>query len=327
MSTSQDFYLRNVDNDQFVPLSCRVHETFQWSSVLVLPSFLRPQPPPRLMRPERSSWWTSRTRPLPSELQYEKPENYWIVQLPQGMFKVALGLGTLSGVGFLLVAAMTKLNLIDHMGDGIHRIVDQQRKHFLPLPDYDLGVLGEVKLTVFGAVIDEAYSKLPMAREDLPLEDVLALDRVQKHMPINAGAEARLRKVKLIEGRKLHLRVAAAVADAVGTRAEFIRTRGHDDAFYINQVRDYLENFGAASRADIDGLLLSQLSAVLDDRQKRNKVGNLLGKMRDAGTIRNDGTRAGRDGCSRKCPPKPGIYPRIYERPPQSAERARLSAR
>lgn len=60
------------------------------------------------------------------------------------------------------------------------------------MPDYDLGVLGEVKLTVFGAVIGEAYSKLLMAREDLPLEDVLALDRVQKHMLISAGAEARL---------------------------------------------------------------------------------------------------------------------------------------
>lgn len=73
-------------------------------------------PTRRLMRPERSSWWTSRTRPFPSELQYEKPENYWIVQLLQGMFKVALGLGALIGVGFLLVAAMTELSLIDHMG-------------------------------------------------------------------------------------------------------------------------------------------------------------------------------------------------------------------
>ncbi|PYI65948.1 transcriptional regulator [Arthrobacter livingstonensis] len=191
-----------------------------------------------------------------------------------------------------LVAAMTELNLIDHMGNGIHRIVDQQRKRFLPLPDYELGVPGEVKLTVYGAAIDEAYSKLLMAREDLPLEDVLALDRVQKHLPISAEATARLRKAKLIEGRKPHLRVAAAVADAAGTRAEYIRTRGQDDTFYIKQVRDYLEKFGAASRAEIDGLLASQLSAALDDGQKRNKVGNLLGKMRDAGTIRNEGTRA-----------------------------------
>lgn len=133
--------------------------------------------------------------------------------------------------------------------------------------------------------------------------------------------------MKLIEGRKPHLRVAAAVADAVGTRAEYIRTRGQDGVFYIVQVRDYLENFGAASRADIAGLLLSQLSALLDDRQKRNKVGNLLGKMRDAGTIRNDGTRARSRWGSRICPPKPGIYLRIFARPPQSAERARLLVR
>ncbi|MGN5734570.1 hypothetical protein [Arthrobacter psychrochitiniphilus] len=41
----------------------------------------------------------------------------------------------------------------------------------------------------------------------------------------------------------------------------------------------------------LSALLLSQLSAVLYDRQKRNKVGNLLGKMRDNGTIGIDGTR------------------------------------
>lgn len=191
-----------------------------------------------------------------------------------------------------LVAAMTELNLIDHMGNGIHRIVDQQRKRFLPLPDYDLSDPGEVKLTIFGAEIDEAYTKLLMAREDLPLEDVLALDRVQKRLPISMEAAARLRKLKLIEGRRPHLRVTAAIADVVGDRAKYIRTRGQDDAFYVKQVRDHLEKFGSASRADLDELLVPQLSQALNDVQKGNKVGNLLSKMREAGTIRNDGTRA-----------------------------------
>lgn len=191
-----------------------------------------------------------------------------------------------------LVAAMTELNLIDHMGNGIHRIVQGQRERFLPLPDYDLNTPGEVTLTVFGAVIDEAYSRLLMTHEDLPLEDVLALDRVQKRLPIGTGTASRLRKVGLVEGRKPHLRVAAAVADATGTRAEYIRTRGQTDAFYIKQVCDYLEKFGTATRADVDSLLLSQLSAALNDTQKRNKIGNLLSKMRDAGTIRNEGSRA-----------------------------------
>ena len=84
-----------------------------------------------------------------------------------------------------LVTAMTELNLIDHLGNGIHRIVADQRRRFLPMPDYDLSDPSEVKLTIHGAVIDEAYTRLMMVRTDLSLEDVLALDRVQKKVPIS----------------------------------------------------------------------------------------------------------------------------------------------
>lgn len=55
---------------------------------------------------------------------------------------------------------------------------------------------GEVKLTLHGAVIDEEYSRLLMVRTDLPIEDLLALDRVQKGLPITAEPNARLRKGK-----------------------------------------------------------------------------------------------------------------------------------
>lgn len=191
-----------------------------------------------------------------------------------------------------LVAAMTELNLIDHMGNGIHRIVDQQRRRFLPLPDYDLSEPGEVTLTVYGAAIDEAYTKLLMVREDLPLEDVLALDRIQKGLPVPANTVRRLRKAKLVEGRKPHLQVAANIAKATDTRAQYIRARGQDDAFYSKQVRDYLTKFGSATRAEIDELLLPQFSDALTDDQKRTKVGNLLTRMRTSGTIRNAGTRS-----------------------------------
>lgn len=79
---------------------------------------------------------------------------------------------------------MTALNLIDQMGYGIHRIVQDQLRRFLPLPDYDFETAGEVKLTISGAVMDEAYSQLLMVRTDLPLEDVLALDRIQKGLDV-----------------------------------------------------------------------------------------------------------------------------------------------
>ena len=190
-----------------------------------------------------------------------------------------------------LVAAMHELHLIDQLGYGIHRMVEDQVRRFLPLPDYDLSRSGEVKLSLPGAVIDEAYSRLLMVRTDLPIEDVLALDRVQKKLPISAEATAHLRKARLIEGRKPHLHVSAIVADAAGKRAEYIRTRAQSDAFYVKQIRDYLEKFGSASRSDLDKLLVPQLSDALSDIQKRTKVKNLLATMRREGLIENVGTR------------------------------------
>lgn len=190
-----------------------------------------------------------------------------------------------------LVEAMTELNLIDHMGYGIHRMVQDQVRRFLPLPDYDLSDPGEVRLTISGAVIDEAYSRLLMVRTDLPLEDVLALDRVQKRLPITDEAVARLRKAKLIEGRRPHLHVSATVAAMTERKADYIRTRAQDDAHFAQLIIDYLNQYGGASRKEIDALLGKYLPDVLDATQQRSKVTNLLSKMRRDGRIHNVGTQ------------------------------------
>lgn len=131
-----------------------------------------------------------------------------------------------------------------------------------------------------------------LAYEELPIEDVLALDRVQKHMPIDAETAARLRNSRLVEGRRPNLRVAPTIADVTDTRAEYIRVRGQTDVFYQKQIRDYLEEFESAIRAEMNTLLLPQLSDSLTDRQKRDKVGNLLASLRKIGAIQNSGTRA-----------------------------------
>lgn len=138
--------------------------------------------------------------------------------------------------------------------------------------------------------MDPAYTRLLMQRTDLPLTDVLALDRVQKRLPLPDEAIRRLRHAKLIEGRKPHLHVAADVAAATGSKADYIRTRAQDDAHYASLVLDYLRQFGSASRLEIDDLLRPYLHDSLDPAQKRNKVTNLLAKMRRTGQIRNAGS-------------------------------------
>jgi ATP-dependent DNA helicase RecG len=100
-----------------------------------------------------------------------------------------------------LVQAMTELNMIDRMGYGIHDIFRKQAQRYLPMPDYDLHTRNTVSLTVYGSVIDRVYTVLLMEHTGIPLGDILALDRVQKGLPLSDDAIARLRKAKLIEGR------------------------------------------------------------------------------------------------------------------------------
>lgn len=77
---------------------------------------------------------------------------------------------------------------------------------------------------------------------------------------------------------------------ATGSKADYIRTRAQDDAHYASLVLDYLRQFGSASRLEIDDLLRPYLHDSLDPAQKRNKVTNLLAKMRRTGQIRNAGS-------------------------------------
>jgi ATP-dependent DNA helicase RecG len=190
-----------------------------------------------------------------------------------------------------LVQAMAEINMIDTMGYGIHRMTNRQARRYLPLPDYDLTNPSEVSVTIYGGVVDQAYSQTLMRHTDLPLGDILALDRVQKGLPIPSEASRRLRRAGLIEGRKPHLHVTAVVAKATDKKIEYMRTRAQDDTHYMKLVTDYLERFGTATRRDVDDLLLDKLSDALSDRQKTVKVTNLLQRMRKEGVIVSEGPR------------------------------------
>ncbi|PKM15602.1 MAG: transcriptional regulator [Gammaproteobacteria bacterium HGW-Gammaproteobacteria-2] len=190
-----------------------------------------------------------------------------------------------------LAQAMSELNMIDTMGFGIHDMYVRQAKRYFPMPDYDLSDAGAVKLTIYGSVVDIAYSRLLIQRTDLPLVDVLALDRVQKKLTIPDEAAARLRKGGLIEGRKPNYFVSAMVAAATASKADYIRTRAQDDEFYAKLLTDYLDRYGEATRTEINQLLLRKLSEALTAEQKDNKVANLLTNLRRKGRIRNTGSR------------------------------------
>jgi hypothetical protein len=114
--------------------------------------------------------------------------------------------------------------------------------------------------------------------------------RLQRAITTHARASAkRLRQGGLIEGRRPNYHVSAVVAQATSAQADYIRMRAQDDIFYAKLLTDYLEKFGEASRADINRLLLGKLGEMLTEKQKINKINNLLTKLRRHGVIFNAG--------------------------------------
>jgi ATP-dependent DNA helicase RecG len=188
-----------------------------------------------------------------------------------------------------LTQSMAELNMIDTMGYGIHEMHLGQARRYFPMPDYDLSEPQVVKLTLYGAVVDVAYSRMLIQKTNLPLSDILALDRVQKKLPIDDAEVKHLRDAKLIEGRRPNLYVSASVASATAKKADYIRMRAQDDVFYEKLLTDYLQKFGQATRQEVNQLLLPKLSEALDEKQKTNKINNLLTKLRRRGIIENQG--------------------------------------
>ena len=189
-----------------------------------------------------------------------------------------------------LAQAMAELNMIDTMGYGIYEMHLGQAKRYFPMPDYDLSEANAVKMTIYGSVVDPAYSRMLIQKTDLPLSDILALDRVQKKLPLDDDMVKHLRRANLIEGHKPNLHVSAMVANATASKADYIRTRAQDDEFYAKLITDYLTKFNQATRNEIDKLLLPKLSEALTPDQKVTKINNLLTKMRRNELIVNAGS-------------------------------------
>lgn len=189
-----------------------------------------------------------------------------------------------------LAQAMAELNLIDTMGYGIHDMHSRQAHRFLPLPDYDLSKTGALRATIHGRIIDPAYSRLLMQESELPLADIVALDRVQKKLPIPGEVASRLKRAKLIRGRSPNLYVSSVAAVATGDKADYFRNKAQDDARYKKLLTDYLRKSGKCSRTEINKLLFPKLSRSLTDKEKTIKINNLLTKWRRAGLIVNRGS-------------------------------------
>lgn len=191
-----------------------------------------------------------------------------------------------------LVEAMVNLRMMDTMGFGIRDTMFRgQASRHLPLPDFDLSDPKHVSLHLAGRFIDENYSRALLALPDIGMDEIVALDRVQKHLPIDDVAARALRRRELIEGRRPNLQVSAKVAAATGRQRDYTRTRRQDDEHYRKLITDYLAQWAQASTRELRDLIYPLLSSALTDEQKEHKVKNLLASLSRSEIIVNAGSR------------------------------------
>ena len=181
-----------------------------------------------------------------------------------------------------LVEAMRNVHMVDTEGGGIKKLFEQQKKRFFPMPEYDTSG-GMVTVDIEGKVIDEQFARILVSVPELSMSDLILLDKVQKQKRLGDEEIKYLRKKKYIEGRKNNLFLSKSITrntGNVGLKSTYVRNKSFDDEYFRRLIVQYIEKFGSASRAEIDELLMNKLSDVLSEKQKKNKITNLLSYLR-----------------------------------------------
>ncbi|MDR0683278.1 MAG: putative DNA binding domain-containing protein [Dysgonamonadaceae bacterium] len=165
-----------------------------------------------------------------------------------------------------LVKAMVNLNLIDTVGSGIKRMFTIQRDRFFPMPTYDISDENHTEVTIHGELINENYSRQLKKHPELSLDDVIALDKVQKKIPISETEIQHLRDLKLVAGIASELQVAG----------NYVEISYRD---YKQMILDLITQNGSATREDIVNMIMPTLSPDIPIKKRQKKIANIVTKL------------------------------------------------
>lgn len=188
----------------------------------------------------------------------------------------------------LLAEAMALFHMIDTATLGIRRAYNIQKAKYFPMPDYNVSTGTQVEVTVYGKSLNDNYMHILYDHQELDLQTVFLLDRVQKGLPIDKADADRLRSFKLVEGRLSSLYLSASAAKSIDESANYIKNKGFGDQYYKDLIVEYLKKYERAKKKDIRDLLWDKLPNALNDTQKENKIRNLLSSMKKKDIIEPD---------------------------------------
>jgi len=179
-----------------------------------------------------------------------------------------------------LCTAMVNLNMIDTIGSGIKRIFVNQKNRFFPLPDYDISPR-EIKVKIYGKVINPVYVKLLQKHSEISLDDVIQLDKIQKGLAVDEPVAKDLKRRGLLEGRKGNYYLSGSVSSETDKIAEYVKNKAFDKKYYTDLTYELIkkQNKKGTTKEDVTALLYTKLSDVQTPEQKDNYIKNLLHHM------------------------------------------------
>jgi ATP-dependent DNA helicase RecG len=87
----------------------------------------------------------------------------------------------------------------------------------------------------------------------------------------------------------MNVYVSSLIAEIVDERAQYTKNKAMDDKYYMDLIIKYLEQWGKGKRSDFIDLLNNKLPETLSEKQKVNKIRNILALLHREGIIERDG--------------------------------------
>ena len=178
--------------------------------------------------------------------------------------------------------------MIDTATLGIRRAYNIQKAKYFPMPDYNISSGTQVEVTIYGKTLNDSYMHILYDHQDLDLQTVFLLDRIQKGLPVDKEDVDRLRGQRLVEGRLTSLYLSASAAKSIDESTTYIKNKGFNDKYYKDLIVEYLKQYKKAKKKDIRELLWDKLPDALNDAQKEHKVSNLLAALKKSNVIDTD---------------------------------------
>jgi len=176
-----------------------------------------------------------------------------------------------------LANAMVNLNMIETVGNGIQKIFAIQKERLFPMPTYDIANECHTKVTIYGKLLNDNYTYQLFLHPEMAMEDVIALDRVQKKQDISEEALGRLRSLKMVKGR-------ASSLEIIGIEKQ----KGLSNKDYKQMILNLLVEKGSATREEIEQILMPLLPQDLPLVKQQKKISNLITELsQKQGKIKN----------------------------------------